>query len=131
MVGSGTVRAIYEPRRSMKPRFLYKSLIEQHSVRRLATLYSVERRWAGDRLICPRIRDSNGKTTRKLTSLFLSVCPRNIERLGLIPNSTIQRFTVLSIETTGQESFETLSNSLADTVLIKTGSGNGNLESSQ
>ncbi len=42
-----------------------------------------------------------------------------------------QHFTVLSIETTGQESFETVSNSVADTVLIKTGSGNGDLESSQ
>ena len=31
----------------------------------------------------------------------------------------------------GQEPLETVSNSLADTVLIKTGSGNGDLESSQ
>lgn len=48
-----------------------------------------------------------------------------------MPNSTNQRFTVLSIETTGQQPLETISNSLADTVLIKTGSGNGDLESSQ
>jgi len=41
------------------------------------------------------------------------------------------QFAVLSIEGTGQESLETVSNSLADTVLIKTRSGNGNLESSQ
>ena len=38
---------------------------------------------------------------------------------------------MLSVETAGQESLETVSNSLADTVLIKTGSGNGDLESSQ
>lgn len=38
---------------------------------------------------------------------------------------------MLSDETTGQEPLETGSNSLADTVLIKTGSGNGDLESSQ
>jgi hypothetical protein len=51
--------------------------------------------------------------------------------LGSIPNLTDQPFTVLSVETTRQESLETVSNSLADTVLIKTGSGNGDLESSQ
>ena len=38
---------------------------------------------------------------------------------------------MLIVETTGQESLETVSNSLADTVLIKTRSGNGDLESSQ
>jgi hypothetical protein len=38
---------------------------------------------------------------------------------------------VLSVKTTGLEPLETVSNSLADTVLIKTGSGNGDLESSQ
>jgi hypothetical protein len=38
---------------------------------------------------------------------------------------------VLSVETTGLKPLETVSNSLADTVLIKTGSGNGELESSQ
>ena len=38
---------------------------------------------------------------------------------------------MLSVETTGLVPFETVSNSLADTVLIKTGSGNGDLESSQ
>ena len=38
---------------------------------------------------------------------------------------------MLSIEATGLEPRETISNSLADTVLIKTGSGNGDLESSQ
>ncbi len=48
-----------------------------------------------------------------------------------MPNSMNQYFTVLSIETTGQQPLETISNSLADTVLIKTGSGNGDLESSQ
>ncbi len=48
-----------------------------------------------------------------------------------MPNSMNQRFTVLSIEADRQESLETVSNSLADTVLIKTGSGNGELESSQ
>ena len=46
-------------------------------------------------------------------------------------NSTYQNFTMLSVETTGQKPLETVSNSLADTVLIKTGSGNGDLESSQ
>ena len=46
-------------------------------------------------------------------------------------NSTYQHFTMLSVETTGQEPLETVSNSLADTVLIKTRSGNGDLESSQ
>lgn len=46
-------------------------------------------------------------------------------------NSTYQHFTMLSVETTGQEPLETVSNTLADTVLIKTGSGNGDLESSQ
>jgi hypothetical protein len=35
------------------------------------------------------------------------------------------------METTGLEPLETVSNSLADTVLIKTGSGNGDPESSQ
>jgi hypothetical protein len=35
------------------------------------------------------------------------------------------------METTGQEPLENVSNSLADTVLIKTGSGNGDRESSQ
>ena len=48
-----------------------------------------------------------------------------------MPNLTNQRFTVLSIESAGQQPVETISNSLADTVLIKTGSGNGDLESSQ
>ncbi len=48
-----------------------------------------------------------------------------------MPNSMNQRFTVLSIEATGQQPLETVSNTLADTVLIKTGSGNGDLESSQ
>ena len=48
-----------------------------------------------------------------------------------MPNSTNQRFTLLSIESAGQQPLETVSNSLADTVLIKTGSGNGDLESSQ
>jgi len=48
-----------------------------------------------------------------------------------MPTSVNQQFTVLSMETTGQEPLETVSNSLADTVLIKTGSGNGDLESSQ
>jgi hypothetical protein len=48
-----------------------------------------------------------------------------------MPNSMNQQFTVLIVEITGQESLETVSNSLADTVLIKTGSGNGDLESSQ
>ncbi len=48
-----------------------------------------------------------------------------------MPNSMNQRFTVLSIEADRQEPLETASNSLADTVLIKTGSGNGDLESSQ
>jgi hypothetical protein len=38
---------------------------------------------------------------------------------------------VLSVEILGHEPLETGSNSLADTVLIKTGSGNGDLESSQ
>lgn len=38
---------------------------------------------------------------------------------------------MLTIEVDGLEPLETLSNSLADTVLIKTGSGNGDLESSQ
>ncbi len=48
-----------------------------------------------------------------------------------MPNSTYQHFTMLSVETTGLAPLETVSNSLADTVLIKTGSGNGDLESSQ
>ena len=48
-----------------------------------------------------------------------------------MPNWTNRHFTVLSGETTSLESLETVSNSLADTVLIKTGSGNGDLESSQ
>jgi hypothetical protein len=38
---------------------------------------------------------------------------------------------LLSGENGGLEPLETVSNSLADTVLIKTGSGNGDLESSQ
>ena len=38
---------------------------------------------------------------------------------------------MLSFETTGQKPLETVSNTLADTVLIKTVSGNGDLESSQ
>lgn len=38
---------------------------------------------------------------------------------------------MLSVEILGHEPLETVSNSLADTVLIKTGSGNGDLESSQ
>jgi hypothetical protein len=46
-------------------------------------------------------------------------------------NSTSQRFTVLSIEAAQHQPLETVSNSLADTLLIKTGSGNGDLESSQ
>ena len=46
-------------------------------------------------------------------------------------DSTNQHFILLSDETTGQEPLETVSNTLADTVLIKTGSGNGDLESSQ
>lgn len=46
-------------------------------------------------------------------------------------NSTSQHFNVLSVETCGLKPLETVSNSLADTVLIKTGSGNGDLESSQ
>ncbi len=48
-----------------------------------------------------------------------------------MPNSTNQRFTLLRIESAGQQPLETVSNSLADTVLIKTVSGNGDLESSQ
>jgi hypothetical protein len=44
---------------------------------------------------------------------------------------TNQQFTVLIVETTGPEPLETVSNTFADTVLIKTGSGNGDLESSQ
>ena len=38
---------------------------------------------------------------------------------------------MLIVKTTGLEPLETFSNSLADSVLIKTGSGNGDLESSQ
>ncbi len=45
--------------------------------------------------------------------------------------ATNQRFTVLSMEAARQEPLETVSNSLADTVLIKTVSANGDLESSQ
>ncbi len=48
-----------------------------------------------------------------------------------MPSSTNERFTVLSIEAARQQPLETVSNSLADTLLIKTGSGNGDLESSQ
>jgi hypothetical protein len=66
-----------------------------------------------------------------LTDLFLSVCHRFFERSAAVRNSTNLQITVLSIETTQLEPLETVSNSLADTVLIKTGSGNGDLESSQ
>ncbi len=38
---------------------------------------------------------------------------------------------MLSVKTTGLEPLETVSNTLADSVLIKTGSGNGDLEISQ
>ena len=46
-------------------------------------------------------------------------------------NSTNQQLTVLSGETTELKLLETVSNSLADTELIKAGSVNGDLESSQ
>ncbi len=67
----------------------------------------------------------------KLTRLLPPVCQWFFGLFGHTPNATNQQFTVLSVETAGQESLETVSNSLADTVLIKTGSGNGDLESSQ
>ncbi len=67
----------------------------------------------------------------KLKGLLLCVCLRILECLCPMPSSTNERFTVLSIEAARQQPLETVSNSLADTVLIKTGSGNGDLESSQ
>jgi hypothetical protein len=48
-----------------------------------------------------------------------------------MPNWTNQPFTLLTIDTNGKVSSATVSNSLEDSVLIKTGSGNGDLESSQ
>ncbi len=53
------------------------------------------------------------------------------DMLGPVRPRANQHFIVLTIGPNGQKPLEIVSNSLADTVLIKTGSGNGDLESSQ
>ena len=72
-----------------------------------------------------------GTAESQVNTLVAARLPMIFRVLRPDTNSTYQHFTMLSVETTGLEPLETVSNSLADTVLIKTGSGNGDLESSQ
>ena len=72
-----------------------------------------------------------GTAESQVNTLVAARLPMVFRVLWPDADSTNQHFIMLSVETTGQEPLETVSNSLADTVLIKTGSGNGDLESSQ
>ena len=72
-----------------------------------------------------------GTAESQVNTLVAARLPMIFRVLRPDTNSTYQHFTMLSVKTTGLEPLETVSNSLADTVLIKTGSGNGDLESSQ
>jgi hypothetical protein len=82
-------------------------------------------------MIEPEPEITKGIARSQVNWLFLRVRQGLYEFFGQMTNSTNQQFTVLSVETTGLKLLETVSNSLADTELIKAGSVNGDLESSQ
>lgn len=109
----------------VQPRICCNPLDSRISVRRLAIRNLVERLWEGSRLIRPDEKQDSGTAESQVNTLVAARLPIVFEfssRCRLDKPA----FIMLSDKTTGGTA-KTVSNTLADTVLIKTGSRNGDL----